>query len=70
MLLATNLDSHRTSPPNAITAWYERRVQLGMALIGHPDVLVLDEPTRAIERCISRLRLPLETLQIHCRFNL
>ena len=48
MLLATNLYSHRTSRPNAITAWYERRVQLGMALIGHPDVLVLDEPTRCV----------------------
>jgi ABC-2 type transport system ATP-binding protein/nitrous oxidase accessory protein len=50
ILTQVGLDDHRAKPVAALSGGLKQRLALGLALLGDPPVLVLDEPTSNLDR--------------------
>jgi ABC-2 type transport system ATP-binding protein len=68
MLTLLGLDEHRTKPVRALSKGNLQRLGLAQALLGDPDVIILDEPTHGFDPTwIIRFRTIMRDLRRHDR---
>jgi ABC-2 type transport system ATP-binding protein len=71
MLTLLGLDEHRAKPVRALSKGNLQRLGLAQALLGDPDVIILDEPTHGFDPTwIIRFRTIMRDLRRHDRTTL
>lgn len=54
LLVEVQLWEHRDKPANALSGGMKRRLSLAICLIGHPQVIYLDEPTNGLDPVLRK----------------